>query len=211
MTGTKPLLCAFALAMASTAAQAATADLPATTKEFIVGCETNAKQCRDWLALISFKVTYEGIATGERSKICTSYYDEVLNASMLEILKRAKAEPKLSEKETAASISPLLKAVRPVTDACLNAEDDALPKTTAAFVSYCASEPKDAKTTCDDVADAVAATAITRGKTPFCMPHGAKDYTSKVRKWLAGQSNLGNQARNKSILAGYNAVYPCTE
>jgi hypothetical protein len=207
----RPLLCAFAVVIASTAAQAATADLPATTKEFIAGCEAKGKQCRDWLALISFKVTYDGIAKGERSKICTSYYDEVLNASMLEILKRAKAQPDLSDKNTTASIGPLLKEVRPITDACLNAEDDTLPKTTSAFVSYCASEPKDAKTTCDDVTNAVAATAITRLKAPFCIPDGAKDYAPKVRKWLAGQPELGNQARNKSILAAYTAVYPCVD
>lgn len=214
-------LTALAISMTLSLFAFATLAYAETTSDYLEGCKTNVKACRDYMFFVSVSMKMD---KAKRDLICLSkgWKAEEVSKTILDWLG---SHPELAGEPAATSIEKAFLAKYAATEACraTYARPDPFPATIGQFLSYCEAEPSDKKgDTCHDEFLTVEldmridnpdvtcrVKADPKDKAAFRTALVAR--TAAVRKWLVEHKEVADRPRREGIATAYKALFspPC--
>lgn len=204
---------------------AAFASAPAraeTTKELLDLCKADTKKCEN--TIIAVAVMME-IDKTKRAAYClpNGFSSAAVTKTIVDWLSQ---RPELGGEASTPTVEKAFLAKYPATKACNDTyvREDIFPASTAAFLAYCAAEPKNVKETCyDDIAGVGLKLSIDE-RDKVCLmksdPLDKKAFHEEmverdtaIRAWLREHTELADKPHRDSIAAAYAALYgpPCAD
>ena len=192
-----------------------------TTAAYLASCKNDAKACRDYMFFVN--VTQIKMDKTKRDLTClpNGWKGEEVAKTITDWLT---AQPDLANEPAAAAIEKAFLVNYPATEACREtyARVDPFPALTAAFLTYCETEPAGKTDTCYDEILGVRVRLKLDEPEALCRTNAdPKDKAAyraalqaqvkAVREWLAGRADLADKPRRDAIGAAWKTLYapPC--